>query len=902
MLETIVDGLRKGLQERSESDEWLQSELDQYSERMAAHGEREQRQREAYQGLQKGLDSAQARLKQKYNEEGRHNADKSSHEQLLKNRSKMIKDKAVRHSIRGYDHDLDDEEIETFMKKISKLLKDQKSSVDKVRSESEAEVQHVQHALYGLRERRSGFIESRKSTKERTSTNDKKIESCRFSLKRFKVDEGGAALLESTIQDLDDQLKKAKEDIKSRSWDSDMQKADLELRSSDNKQKLLAKDLAQVTAKAVELARLDHLRKELSNSQRRLETMRGAHRERLQRLISQDWSPWNLQSQFQNVVQAKENEINEAKSLRDGVSRKQQQILDRLNSLRADLAKGEKEQRECADHIRDTADIDPKGYPEALEVFQESRDVAKSDADSFAAQHLFYTQCLETANQHGVCRTCQRGFDADDEKSRFVLRLKGLLAKSQKNLENDFEKCEEELTRVKEASPSHTTWLRLHSAELPRIRVELKNLEVERNHLVDQIEEHDRLVADRQQSKADVDTLSNPVKDIHQYNQDVQRFQSETQELAAKQKDAGLSRTVEDIQRELEAVNDKSSNLRASITKLKEERDAARSRVKDLELELSNAKKDLMTSHHDLEKKADLERQIEDSQRNNEEAREAARRLGGQITELEPLIAEEETKLADVKQRGLNKEKSLLEEASRLSDSVRQLEMISEQIQTYIDNGGPGRLAGCRREVERTEQETKHLQGEQTQITKELNKIRNELQGQKETRRNIEDNIKYRSSRRELEDVESEIARLEAANAEADLEHHQRSYRHWDQQRVKLRGEAERRQASMAAKDEALQQLINDFQQLYKDAAKDFKKSHIEVEVNLALPPCSAHDLTLSRQPKLRSKILADTPVRWISMVSLTIKLETFCVGHLIILQGHHEVPRHQNGADQSDH
>ena len=839
-LEDIVKGLLENLEERSESDEWLQSELHRYSERMAAYSEREQKQKQLHEGLQRSYDAAEAQVKQKCTEEGKHIAAKAVHDQLLESRSKMIKDIASRHSIRGYDHELDDDEIDAFMKKISKMLRERKSSVDKVRNETEAEVQRVQHALDRLREQKSGLIQNRKSAKEHTSTTDRRIESSRSSLKKLRVDEGGAGLLESTIQELGAQSKRAKSDLTALSQNSAGQTADMELRSSEDKQKRLAKDLAQVTSKAGELARLDHLRKELSNSQRRLETMKGVHRERLRKLVDQDWLPSNILSKYQNVIQAKETEFQEAKTLHDGISRRSEQIGDRLRSLRVELKKGEKEQEKCVQDIKNKVDVEPEGYLQILQEYQENRDVLRSDSDGFAAEQEFFAKCLDTANKDGKCRICERSFHKIDEKAKFVQKMKGLLAKQHEEIENDLQRGENELRRAKDASPSHTTWLRLDRTELPRLRGEIKNLEVERSNVLAQLDEYDQIVANRETAKTEVETLSDPVKNIHDYNQQVQRFEAESQELAEKQKEAGLSRTVEDVQHELEIASERSEQLRASITKLKDEKEAARSRVKDLEIDLSNAKNNLMKSNHDLEKKADMERQIEELQRDSEDTREVAKQLGLEIIGLEPLIGEEETKLADVKQRGFNEENSLQEKATRLLEGVGKLETMSQQIRAYVDDGGPGKLMGCRRERERLEQEKKQLQNEQTQITKELNKIEKELLSQKGIRRNTEDNIKYRLNRQKLEDVRSEIASLEAANAEADLGRHEREYQYLDQQRQIFRDTAERARASLTAKDEALQGLVDEFNQFYVDAATVFKKSHITVEVILSFlpPPC----------------------------------------------------------------
>lgn len=798
---------------------------------MAVHDQRERKQTEGYQSLKRSLESVQARLKDKYSDEGSLNNEKVSHERLIQTRLGMIQDKASRHNIRGYDHELDDEDIDEFMNKISRLLKDQKSSANKVRSETGVETDRVQDNLNDLRQQRSALTMNAQSAKGRSSANERRIESSRASLKDLKFDEGGAALLKSTIEGLDRQLGEANGQLRSVLWDNELQKTDMEVHSSEEEARHLHEEMLQVTSRAGDLAKLDLLRKGLRESQKSLNTLQGAHRERLCRLIGQEWSPSTLKSEYQGVIRAKEDELEEAKGLRDRISRKLEQVEDKMKSYRHDLKKGEQEQGKCVQHIQEKAEAEPEDYLQALQDFEDYRNIRRGDLEGFAAQQTFFKQCLELANEKNVCRTCQRPFQNSDEVTKFEQRIKGILHKDRSHLEKELQGLEDDLKRAKEASISHTTWLRLSTSELPRIREEIKKFDKERNALLGQLEEHDQTVTDKEQSKADIETLKDPVEQIHGSQRDVEKYTLESKDLAAKQKGAGLSRTVEEIQGELQAANSASKDASAKIARLKDERAAARSEVSKVELELSAKKNDLNQSDRDLEKKADLERQIEELRRNNESERENVKRIRAEISNLEPIVAQEETKLADVKQRGLNKENLLQEEVTRLSDSVHKLETASQQIRDYIDSGGPEKLAACKREIERLEQEMSQIQNEQTQVTRELNKIRTELQGQQETKRNIEDNINYKSRRRELEEVKSAIGKLEAANAEADLEHHRKTYQHWDQQKGKSRSEAQRRQVQMATKDETLQQYISEFEQFFTNASKDFKKCHIEVEV-----------------------------------------------------------------------
>ena len=831
-----VDKLSTDLKLRNESDEWLQGELDNYSGRMAVYAQHEQTQKEAYQGLQGNLESNTAHLKAKYSDEGIYKRDKTSHEQLVQTRSTMIREKASQHLFRGYDHDLEDEEIEDFMARISKVSRDQKSSIENERQDTDADLQRIRHSLDEIKERKLTFTEARKSSKERSLDNDRKIESFRIALGRLKFDEGAAALLESAITDLTTQLQRAKEKLKSVPYERQLQHSEIELRSLDERRRQLNKESMQMSTRAKESARLDFLRNQLLDNKKGLETMNGAHRERISKLVTQDWSPKDIQSQYEEVVQIREDDRNKTEASRGGLSTNLSQVESKLRTTRTDLKKAEKERQDCVRMIEEKAEVEPSGYLQALQDRQVDRDTLKGDVEKFDARQLFWEECLKTADKDRACRTCARAFQNEAEKSEFVNRMRRFLEKDHKDIVADLQGCEEDLQRAKDAFGSYTTWSRLTKSEIPRLREDVKTLDIERAALVDRLEDEDRNVANKQQSEADAKCLSGPIMKIHQYYEDIERLTLQCEELSGQQEDSGLSRSLDDIQQDMASVDAKSEEVRTVITKLKDEREAHRSRVSSLEVQLSQKKMELSQSTHDLEKKTDLERQIEELRRNNEAERDVVRRVSEQIKELEPLISEEEAKLADVQQRGLAKENRLREDADRLSKSVLELESASEQIREYIDGGGPGKLAACRREIERMEQESQRIQKEQTQITKELNKIRSELSTQKETRSNLKDNLTYRSSIRDLEKIENDIASLEATNAEADLEHHQRNVDHWGQQKTLLDKEYTRRNTSMTEKDVVLESYIQEFEQFYTNAAMDFKKSHIKVEVLIAFP------------------------------------------------------------------
>ena len=819
------------LQKRTETDEWLQAEIDQYEQHMAVREEHKQRQTKNYESLRREIEQARTTLRNKHTEAGKYEEQKANHEKQIESREAIIKETAQRHNIRGYDANLDDTQISEYMEKISKLFKTQNASVERVRRETEREMQRAQDVLSKLGERKSALNEGKNSARQQSAMNDKKMISYQSELSSIEVDEGGKALMEADIEDLDTRLRKSKDEFKAGSWDSKTQDSNVKLCSLEDDIEQLNRELVEGTRRAGDLARLEYLRKELKDRQRGLDTMVGAHGDRLSYILGSSWKPSSLESDFKRVIDLKTRELKEAERQREGVSRELEQLEFKLSSSRAELKKGEKEVKACVQHIKDSTQGEPEDFVKDLEGMQKDRDVIKADADNSTFLKEWYKESLKIANNKEICRLCTRPFRGDQERQAFTTRIEKLIDRDQAGLLKELKDIEEDLQRAKDATNSFESWVRLTNNELPRVQTEVKGMDEGREILLRRMEEHDNQVNDREEVRRDAETLSKPVANILKYSQDISELEQQSQEIAAKQREAGLSRTLEDIQQQLENLGGESRDLRASIAKLTTDRERARFHMNTLELDLSKAKNNLTTASYQLEKKASFTTQVEDLRKLNQGLRNTVRQLDAEVQELAPRIAEEELKLNDIKERGSNKEKILQQEASRLANSVHRLDLADQSIQAYIREGGSAILAKCHRQIDSAQQEITQKEGEQKQIVVEINKITEELRNHDETKRTITDNIKYRQDQRELEAVQAEVVKLDAQNAEADLERHTKEAAYWDQQkRILLMAEASK-MAVMAEKDRRLLLELKDWDTDYKDAAEEYKKAHILVEV-----------------------------------------------------------------------
>lgn len=839
-LQNNIDKLGKNLKQRNESDEWLQSELDNYEFRMAGHQQHLEQQTEQWTYLMRDIKAAREILRNKHSEIGRYEQKETDHQQDIKQRKVMIKESSQRHNIRGYDTDLNDLQISEYMERIVRLSKDQDAAVDKAGRETEREMKKARDLLSKLGEQRSTLNEARNSAKQQSAVNDRRIGIYQSDVNKLEFDDSEKAILEDKIADIEARLKKAKEDSKKASLPTRINDGESQLRGLDQENHHLNQELNQVMDQGRELERLDLYRTEMSERQRSLDKTSSVNSDRLGAVVGKGWTPASLEFDFKKILNKEFDQVKAAERQRDTVTRHLELVDDKLGSARIDLQKAEKDAAACVERLNLSIDGEPEKYLETLAELQHARDHYKAEFDNFLNMRAYFTRALGVAEKKHQCNLCSRAFHGEEQQN-FVLRMREKIEKDISEAERDRDESEDDLRKAKDAGPSYETWLMSSNTKIPDLQNVVKKLGTEREKTLRDVEEHDKNVSDRVEARSDVEALANPVAKIVKYHQEMINFSSKINEHNAKRKDGGKSRTVEDVRSEIQILSTKSQSLRNSIDKLRGEKERAQSQISTLELESSNANRDLSAANHQLDKKTNFLKQIEELKTYNREQREKIKEFDEQLQELTPQIIEEEAKLKDIQDRGSEKAKGLRQAAARLSDSVKELRLAEHKIAAYIRDGGPARLEKCRREIDNVQQETRNTEEEQNLVTISVNKIKEELRNHEDTKTTIRNNIDYRESLRELETVKTHIAQLSAQNAEADLSHWQKQSRHWERhfndnntQKIELFGQSK-------AKDNELKGLIEAWNMDYKDAAQGFKRAHIEVEVSRGKHPNFTH-------------------------------------------------------------
>ena len=785
-----IDDLLVHLKEVPESDEWLATTLEQFESRLSQYERQQQAKKEEYLEKKELLDTLRRQLNQKLADQGKHEQDKEAHERQLERRKAMIHDAASKHNIRGYDDMTDDAQAEDFMFKIRKVSKDHNVAFERSRREAESDKKAAQVHVNQLTTRKAALQESKVSAKKQMALNDREANEHQRNVNKIAADEGSKAVIETRIEDLSGRIQKAKVAATKSKWEHGIAEANTQLRSYEDDSSRLNNDLIQGTKKAGDMARLAHLKQELKENQRSLKTMTGAHGDKIRAVVGDEWYPATLERSYQAASEERARELQAAERDRDTVARELEQVQYKHRTLRDDIKEKTKELKHSEEAVRGTIDDDPAEYPTALQDMQSRLDAQKEEINSSGGLGDYMEKILDAAtSDKPCCRVCTRSFKEGAELERFKKRIEGLVKKTKISAEStDIAEMEGEVQKARNAGILYETWKKL-TQEIPTLKSDLEQMVSKRDALLAKIEEHDKVVEKRQQSKKELDMLSRTVATIVKCDADVKSYEAQIEELAEKQAQSGSSRTLEDIQEQISGLNEKIRNSKQTVTRLTNERDQSRDELSRMELELKDMNAELSAAAFQLEKKAALVARVDEYKALNVKQRETIDKADKDIERLEPEISTAQAKYDDLVQRAETKEQELQREASELNKSVDSLNLLNEQIKSYIDRAGPNQLSRTKRDIKNLEQEIGRVVTDQENITRDANKITQQLGDSENTRRQYADNLRYRRESRALEQLNAEIRELAAHNAEVDVHRLQQEASKRRQEHTRLHAE-----------------------------------------------------------------------------------------------------------------
>ena len=833
--------LRKGIDERQEPDGWLEDNLAQYEQRIQLLRDEQQQKSAQTRQLQQDLASSRNSLGAKHAEQGRLQSDKEKHERQLTARVVMVREAAERHEIRGYDGDLTDNQVRAFKDRVDKVLAEKRRDVDRVKRDNAKEIDKATGVITVLETQKAARTQDRVSAKQRMDAVDKRSAILQNEIRNLDVDEGALAVLRASAKEVDKLLQKAGDDFRNSNIDTALKKENDRLTALETEAASLTRELVECTKFAADRAQLDLRKKELEERKRKLDTLKSTWHEKLTAIVGESWQPSTLESDFQKASKKQAATAAESKKHVEATQQELKQAEYKLSSMRDRQTKLLSESARCQSAVLDVLK-EVKGPEAAVEDYMEELDSIEVDVhdlekDISLFDHLkdYYSKSQTHLNKYNKCSLCERSFaDHPRERSRLMEKIvKNLDDKQKREIEADKVACEARLGQLRAVRPQHDSYRRAE-AELPPLRDELKSAEAQRLTLIRQLEDQDVDFKDVDEKRQDVESMSKTVAGIAQAFRDIAEAEKQIDRLASQQDSSGPGRSVEEIE-ELRVASDIDlKDAKNKITKLGADRQRMRELVAARELEKSELNTKLAQAERQSERRSDLVGQLQSLKDESGQQREIIQLTDRDLESLEPEIAKARAIREDTLQRGQAKEQKAAQERDAVAHTVSELKMVESDIQDYSNRGGTANLAANQRAIVGLEQTISGMEREAAGLSEQLEKLRAEVDNGAQERKNILDNLNYRKTLRDIENLKHEIDELESRNATEDYDRLSTEARTLEDLRGKLSAERATLWGTMHSKDDEMSRLCEEYEHDYKDAPQLYMESRIKVETTTA--------------------------------------------------------------------
>jgi DNA repair protein RAD50 len=541
------------------------------------------------------------------------------------------------------------------------------------------------------------------------------------------------------------------------------------------------------------------------------------------------------------VVDQRADAVADAKRAQEGaheqlreVDFKLKQSRSRLVQKKVELQKREANVLKSITTEQGNAISNIDDYPAELRTLEDYCQELQKSLDGTVYVTEYYTKCRGTAVDKNACQLCERPFADKKERASALEKINRQLEKLKKeHLEGELMATKQDLSTAAAARSDYEIYKTL-SVEVSNLEKDVRDGENSKIPLVKLLESHDSQVREEVAAQSELGDLAPIVKTITEYADAISKHEADVSRLSSQHKLSGSTMTDDEIEQQLSACEERLGALKTKIEKMISDRGQAQSTINSLEIEVSNITNKLNLASHQLEKKQGILSDIEEIRRSNIKLQATIQEADAELESLVPQSAEASAQYDAARKRGRGRERDIQSEKDKLADTANKFKLVEDDINMYVENGGPDRLAACQRAIKAIEQEQKRIEDEITQVTADNNDVKKHLDDSDRTRRSIVDNIQYRKYVKDLGEVEDEIAKLEARNGSDDYNQLQRQATKADEQYAVLDVKRASIFASLKHKDEELQEAVALWETDYKDAAQNYREARIKVETTKA--------------------------------------------------------------------
>ncbi|KAJ6835732.1 DNA repair protein RAD50-like [Iris pallida] len=408
------------------------------------------------------------------------------------------------------------------------------------------------------------------------------------------------------------------------------------------------------------------------------------------------------------------------------------------------------------------SDID--SFPNVLHVAMEKRDVQKSKYNIADGMRQMFDPFERVARSYHICPCCERPFSAEEE-DEFVEKQRAKSASSAEHmrvLAVESSDSETQFQQLDKLRMVYEEYVKLGKETIPLAEKTLKDLVEDHSQKSQAYDDLLGVLAHVKSERDAVEVLLQPIEAFERLLSEMQSLKPQIEEMEYRLGAEGQGvKSLEEMQKNLHEQEEKRNNLNNEVERLRDEQrtlsdDLANAqmrwhRVREEKLEASNIVCEAKRAEEELSLLIEEKAQIELGEKHIAEA-------------LVSLLKEREKVLQEHKDLKLRLEQEYDEEADKKRSFQQEFDMLlnlSNKIKGYLDSKKGEKLKELQDKLSLSESNLRICERRKQELSAEINKGKELLQSQAELKRNIEDNLNFRKTKTEVDELANKIESLE---------------------------------------------------------------------------------------------------------------------------------------------
>ncbi|XP_049402851.1 DNA repair protein RAD50 [Solanum stenotomum] len=602
-------------------------------------------------------------------------------------------------------------------------------------------------------------------------------------LKRIKEKEDERDVLECQISDvnvahLDEREKKMQieserksKQLAEREFDLNIRQKQTEMYTVDQKLKDLRDEKDHMAAESEDRIKLSLKKAELGILEKNHKKIMDDNKDKIKGVLKgrlpSDKDLKNEITQAQRALQREVDDLSvksrEAEKVVNMLQMKIEEVNHNLTKYHKDMD-SRKKFLESKLQLMDQEFAGIESYPKIMDSVKEKKDVQKSKFNIADGMRQMFDPFERVARAHHICPCCERPFSAEEE-DEFVKKQRVKAASSAEHIKvlaMESSNADSRFQQIDKLRLVYEEYVKVGKESIPQAEKNLNELNEELDQKNQALDDVLGVLAQIKAEKDAVDALIQPVETSDRLFQEIQARQKQVDDLEYGLDIRGQGvRSMEEIQSELDELQSKKDTLYSEVEKLRNDQRYMENEYASFQLRWANVREEKSRVANRLEQikriEEELDRFAEEKNQIELEEKHLAEAFGS-------LLKEKDKHFRDHNDLKIKLGEQLEEQAEirrNYQQEVDTLLKITSKIKEYYDLKKEQRLNELQDKRSLSESQLQSCESRKDAILAEVKKSKDLMGNQDSLRRNIEDNLNYRKTKAEVDELTHEIELLE---------------------------------------------------------------------------------------------------------------------------------------------